>query len=303
MRLQRRRVLAAAAGSLWLPGLHAQTEERLHIAGSHILLQMDDSLPPELMSTLRPWVRAAAEAVAGYLGRFPLPQVELLVVAGHAAPGVQGGTTYAEPTPFMRVRVGRHTQPRDLVDDWVLVHEMVHLAVPRVPRHQSWLQEGIATYVEGMARVRAGRNTPQRLWAELVRGLPQGQPQAGDRGLDHTATWGRTYWGGALFCLLADVRLLQQTGLRAGLRQALQGVLAAGGSYAVAWPVPRILEVADEAAGAPVLSALYAEMKDSSHAADLPALWRELGVSVAGEDRAARLDDRAPLAAVRRLIA
>jgi hypothetical protein len=300
---RRRRIVLAAAGAFAAPLLRAQTEERIEIAGSRILLQLDEALPAALLPTLRPWVRAAAEAVVGYLGRFPVPQVELLLVPGHAATGVQGGTTYAEPEPFMRVRIGRDTRAADLVHDWVLVHEMVHLAVPRVPRHQQWLHEGLATYVEGVARVRAGRNTPARLWAELARGLPQGQPQAGDHGLDHTPTWGRTYWGGALFCLLADVQLLRQTQLRAGLRQALQGVLAAGGSYAVAWPVERILQVADAAAGAPVLRALHAAMKDSSDAVDLAALWRGLGVGVMADERSAHLDDGAPLAAVRRAIA
>ena len=128
---------------------------------------------------------------------------------------------------------------------------MFHLAVPRVPRAQNWLHEGIATYAEGVARVRAGRNTPARLWAELVNGLPQGQPQAGDRGLDHTPTWGRTYWGGAMFCLLGDVALLRASGGRQGLRQGLMGVLAAGGHYGVAWPARRILQTADAAVGQP----------------------------------------------------
>ena len=47
---------------------------------------------------------------------------------------------------------------------------------------------------------------------------------------------------------------------------------------------------------------LYGTMKDSSQTIDLPALWRQLGVSVV-EGAAAELDDRAPLAAVRRAIA
>jgi hypothetical protein len=41
----------------------------------------------------------------------------------------------------------------------------------------------------------------------MVSGMPQGEPQRGDRGLDGTHTWGRTYWGGAMFCLLTDVEI------------------------------------------------------------------------------------------------
>ena len=277
-------------------------EATLEVAGSRITLQWEDSFPPALHSALRAWVQTAADTVVGYLGRFPVPRVDLLVRAVQGA-GVKGGTTFAEPQPFVRLRLGVATQASQFTDDWVLVHEMVHLAIPQVPRSQNWLHEGIATYVEGVARVRAGLNTPERLWAELVRGLPQGQPQAGDRGLDHTPTWGRTYWGGALFCLQADVALLRATGLRAGLRQALQGVQAAGGSYAVAWPVLRILETADKAVGGQTLVNLSETQKDSTEAVDLASLWRELGVAVAATGTPATLDNSAPWADVRRLIA
>jgi hypothetical protein len=42
----------------------------------------------------------------------------------------------------------------------------------------------------------------------------RGEPGPGDGGLDDTDSWGRTYWGGALFCLLADVRFRERTGNR-----------------------------------------------------------------------------------------
>jgi hypothetical protein len=177
-----------------------------------------------------------------------------------------------------------------------MVHEMVHLAIPRIPRSQNWLHEGIATYVEGVARGRAGLVAPATVWREWAKAMPQGQPKAGDHGLDHTPTWGRTYWGGAIFCLLADVQMLERSDRRAGLRQALQGVVAAGGSYAVPWPVQRIVDVADAAVGQTTLAELYARMKDAPAPVDLEALWRELGVN--GD----KLDEHAPLAAVRRAI-
>jgi len=173
---------------------------------------------------------------------------------------------------------------------------MVHLAVPRVPRTQSWLHEGIATYVEMLARAQAGLIDASSVWRSWTRQMPLGQPRQNDRGLDHTPTWGRVYWGGAMFCLLADVRMRQRGSVARGLRQALQGVLAAGGDYRVAWPVERILATADAAVGLTTLSALYRELKDAPIATDLSALWRELGVD--GE----HLRDDAPLAAVRRAI-
>jgi hypothetical protein len=296
----RRRHLLLAPLATALPAA-AQVERVLDLAGARITLLAEPGFDEAQLQAIEAWVRRGAQAVAGYLGRFPLSQCELLLQRVPGA-GVKGGTTFAEPEPYMRLRLGQDSRAAHLADDWVLVHEMIHLAVPRVPRSQNWLHEGIATYAEGAARVRAGLNSAPRWWAELARGLPQGQPRAGDRGLDHTPTWGRTYWGGALFCLLADVQLLQRSGLRQGLRQGLQGLLAAGGSYAVAWPLRRILEAADAAVGQRTLIGLYEAMKDSSEPVDLPALWQQLGVaSATGEP--ARFDEDAPLAAVRRAIA
>ena len=44
--------------------------------------------------------------------------------------------------------------------------------------------------------------------------------QGGGFGLDNTHTWGRTYWGGAMFCLLADVEIRRRTHNRRGLQDA-----------------------------------------------------------------------------------
>lgn len=263
--------------------------------GAQVELQFEPGFGPALQTQALAWVRAAVDAVAAYFGRFPVPRVELLLqpVAGA---GVRGGTAFPAPDPWVRVRLGMQTDEAGFRADWVLVHEFIHLAIPQVPRGQNWLHEGLATYVEGVSRGRAGLEAPAAVWAGWQRGMPQGLPQPGDRGLDHTPTWGRTYWGGALWCLLADIRLLQRSGGRAGLQQALQGVLAAGGSYTQAWPVPRILAAADAAVGQDTLSALYAEWKDQPVAVDLPALWRDLGLH--GHSRR----DDAPLAAIRRTI-
>ncbi len=269
--------------------------EMLNFGRNQLELQFAPGFGTRLRDEARAWVRRSGDAVAAYFGSFPVAQAELLVQDVDGA-GVRGGVTFGEPTLFIRIRLGRDTTHAQFLDDWILVHEMVHLAIPRVPRSQNWLHEGIATYVEGVARGRAGLVPAATVWRSWAKAMPQGQPQTGDAGLDHTPTWGRTYWGGAMFCLLADVQMLKRSAGKAGLKQALQGVVADGGSYAVPWPLQRILDTADAAVGQTTLAALYARMKDAPAAADLEGLWRELGV--AGEE----LDDTAPWAAVRRAI-
>ncbi len=175
---------------------------------------------------------------------------------------------------------------------------MVHLGIPNLPRAHRWLEEGIATYVEPLARARAGTLTVEEVWAGLVKGLPNGLPQAGDQGLDRTHTWGRTYWGGALFCFLADLEIRERTRNRKSLDDALRGILTAGGDIAVSWPLERLLREGDRATGVPVLKELHARMGTKAEDVDLAALWRRLGVRGAGDS--VSFDDKAPLAGIRR---
>jgi hypothetical protein len=245
------------------------------------------------------WVRRSAEIVAHYYAQFPARRATVRVVA-ESGDGVQGGKTFANPDAYIRVRVGREVTASQLQSDWVLVHEMTHLALPDVGEQHEWLAEGLATYVEGVARVQAGNRSETDFWTEELHLMPRGLPLAGDRGLDYTHTWGRTYWGGAMFCLLADVDIRERTARRFGLQDALRAVLRASGGLAADWPIERVLRTGDDAVGTKSLEDLYARMKDAPVSPDLATLWRRLGVQP--EDAGVRLDDLAPLADVRRAI-
>ena len=168
--------------------------------------------------------------MATYYGRFPVGSLRLLLVPVDGR-RVRGGTTWGYRGAAIRVLLGRQANEDDLRRDWVMVHEMVHLALPDMAERYNWLSEGLAVYVEPIARVQAGDLTPEDIWQAMMRDMPKGLPQAGDQGLDNTATWGRTYWGGAMFCLLADIEIHKQTTNRLGLQDAMRGVLAAGGNH------------------------------------------------------------------------
>lgn len=245
------------------------------------------------------WVRRAAGIVSGYYGRFPNSSATIRIVAVDGG-GVHGGKTWANPDGLIRVQVGREVSEAQLRDDWVLVHEMTHLALPDTGEEHAWLSEGIATYVEGVARVQAGNRAESDVWAEELRSMPRGLPQEGDRGLDYTHSWGRTYWGGAMFCLLADVDIRRRTQLRFGLQDALRAVLIASGGLKTDWPIERVLRTGDAAVGTRTLEDLYAQMYGTAMTPDLQGLWRQLGV--VSTDGTLRLEDTAPLAAVRHAI-
>ena len=253
-------------------------------------------LPKEKLLT---WIERSATAVSVYYGHYPVAEARILIVPmpGH---GVRRGTAFGYRGPAVRLAVGTESTEEDLQADWKAVHEMIHLALPDVTQEHVWLAEGIAVYVESIARVQAGHLRPEKIWHEFARDMAQGLPQAGDGGLEGTKSWGRTYWGGAIFCLLADVELRKRSGNKIGLQDALRGIVAAGGTHDKEWRIGRILEVADKSIGIPVLSSLYERMGKARYEPDLKQLWTDLGVIDAPEG--ARFNDDATLSDVRQAI-
>jgi hypothetical protein len=245
------------------------------------------------------WVQTAAEAVAEYYGRYPVPRVQIRIIPTDGS-GVRHGQTFGYDGGLIKIRVGAQTPADEMGNDWMLTHEMVHLSFPSVSEEHHWIEEGIAVYVEPIARIQAKQMSAERMWADLIRDMPKGQPQTGDKGLDHTHTWGRTYWGGALFCFVADVEIRKQTHNNKGLQDALRGILNAGGDITHDWELSEALKIGDRATGTTVLSDLYGEWKDHAVEVDLASLWKDLGIAADG--RRVRMTGDAPLAAVRRAI-
>lgn len=140
-----------------------------------------------------------------------------------------------------------------------------------------------------------------KVWHDMVRDMPQGEPEDGDQGLDKTHTWARTYWGGALFCLQADVTIHRLTSNRRGLQDALRAIVAHGGTLDKEnWSIERALKIGDEATDTKVLEDLYDQMKAKPVQVDLQGLWRELGVAGDGED--VTFNNDADLASARQAI-
>lgn len=245
------------------------------------------------------WVKISAKAVSTYYGHFPVKSLRLLLVPVDG-PRVRGGTTWGYRGAAIRVLIGRDSNEEALRRDWVMVHEMVHTALPDMDERYNWLSEGLAVYIEPIARVQAGDMSPQEIWLAMMRDMPNGMPQPGQEGLDITDTWGRRYWGGAMFCLMADIQIRKATGNRLGLQDAMRGVQAAGGSHEVVWPIERILTAADKAVGVDVMTRLHDEWGRKPVTPDLTQLWRDLGLRVAGGNL--EFDDSAPLAAIREAI-
>ncbi|HLW24309.1 MAG TPA: hypothetical protein VKT22_08125 [Steroidobacteraceae bacterium] len=279
--------------------LRAQPHTALEVGGAEIDVVFAEGAAGLDRARTLDWINRSAQAVSVYFGHFPVKQVGVLIVATDGAE-IGGGRTFGFGSPAIHVRVGRAADEAAFRRDWVLVHEMTHLALPTVPRRSEWLLEGNATYVEPIARAQAGQLDAAEVWRWTLEDMHKGEPQAGDAGLDHTSTWGRTYWGGAMFWLLADVRIHQRSGDRFGVQDALRAINRASGGNTARWSVDEVVRVGDQATGTGVLRELYDQMKDAPISVDLSALFEQLGVSEQGGQ--VRFNEGAPLARIRREI-
>ena len=245
------------------------------------------------------WIAASAGAVASYYqGHLPARHALLLLMQGSG--DSTRGITLGGGGPGVLVRASDHVNPTTTRDDWVVTHELLHANFPDLGPAHSWLSEGLATYLEPIARARVGLVSEAKVWRDLIDGLPHGLPQAGDAGLENTRTWGRTYWGGALFCLMADVELRASSGNQHSLDDVLLAIGKTGASDEDYWPIERVLEVAEHATGTRVLHGLFERLAKNPGIVDLTQLFAQLGVRAQGDS--AVFDERAPLAKLRQAI-
>ena len=284
---------------LWLLAtpLLAKTTS-IKVEGGEIKLNADTKKLSVSDDELKECVLRAAKAVSSFYGRFPVKHLDITVYQHERDTGVFGQEFVGKRIKYF---VGKSVPFSILQDDWVLTHEMFHTGFPDLADDYNWAGEGLATYLEPIARSRTGNLPEQSVWFQLFQGLPKGLPHDGDKGLNITHTWGRTYWGGALFWFLADLGIRQKTNNAKSLDTALRAILEKGGDGSQHWEMDKVIAVGDEAIGQPVLKPLYDRMAKAPGTEDLVTLFnKKLGITLVGNHVV--FDDKAPLADIRKSI-
>ncbi|MCB1740885.1 MAG: hypothetical protein KDK91_10980 [Gammaproteobacteria bacterium] len=198
----------------------------------------------------------------------------------------------------MALYVGEHASAEELRDDWVLIHELIHIGSPFVPR-APWLTEGLATYFEPLIRARVGLQSEQAMWREFVTYMPRGASVMRSSGLSRGGFRG-WYWGGALLMLLTDVEMRRASHGARGLEDCLRDVRHSLGNYRRIVALERMVSACDAAVGGRALGEMVERYARRAGEIDLDGLWRDLGVALVGDT--IELDDTAPLASLRKAI-
>lgn len=267
-------------------------------ANASIEVRTEGKLPIST-EALRKYVNDAIRAVLKYYGRFPLKNTVIIVRAKETGGIGYGNTNYDHETNcgVIQLALGPETTETKLDQSWMMTHEMMHLAFPFESR--DWMAEGIATYIEPIGRLRTGILSREAYWRDLIDSCPKGL-EDDQKGLNYANTIHRIYWGGAIYCLKADIEIRRQTKNQYGLEDALRAVLNKGGNIASDWTGEKALSVGDKALKLHVLENLYDRLAVKTEPIDLQAIWLELGVKTNGAT--VSFDDSAPLASVRKAI-
>jgi hypothetical protein len=280
--------------------LRRQRGIQIDVAGGKINVVFADDAPGLNKERVLRWVKKSAQAMSTYFGTYPTRDYGLLIVSTTGG-GIGHATTYGHHGSATRLYVSVETDERAFAEDWVLVHEMVHTALPGLPRRALWVQEGSATWIEPVARAQAGALSVSEVWREAIDGMPKGMPAFGGGGMDGTHEWGRLYWGGATFWLEAEIAIYRQSSGRRLLCDALRAVNRASGGNSADWSPEEMMAVGDKAAGTAALSNLYEKFSSRAFDGRLADLFERLGVAK-DPSGSIRFDQGAELATLTRLI-
>ncbi len=249
---------------------------------------------------MKTWISDAANVVTSLFGRFPVDKASLFVVPAPGEDEVVFGKVLSLSGASVVLVVGDRMPATSRHADWVLVHEMFHLGFPTFRGEGRWLGEGLATYYEPILRARAGWTSEVDVYKQFARNMPRGAGK-GSRALplaqrDDTDS---IYWGGALFCLVADVRIREETRGRRSLDDVVRASLARGGDATRVWTVAEVVKLADQITGTTVVSDMVDRYVQHGDRIDLEGLLFALGVEK-DESGLVALEDARPLSWVRK---
>jgi hypothetical protein len=264
-------------------------------ADAVIRLAILDGISDSGRAEIADWVRRTAEAEANYWHGFTAPQLLLGMVPTSSKRGVGFGRTEAAGGATVMVEIGADVDQRRLFNDWVLVHELIHTAMPYVRGRATWFMEGAATYIEPIIRARAGWKTEEVVWKEWVDNMPQGMGVFA-KGLSN-ASGRENYWSGALFMLMADLGIRRDTNGAKGLEDCLGGTTYEGSRNV---RLQDYVASCDRMTGTTVMSRLLDKYYATGNPMDLAGFWRDLGISEVGGRIV--LNDSAPMAQWRKMI-
>lgn len=257
--------------------------ERVVVAGNSVRLGILGDGWTLDRAVLRHWIAEVTRTIALLWGEFPVAQTQVLLLPSDGD-DVGFGSATRGGGPAVTITVGRFISERDLMNDWTAFHEFIHLGIPHLPRADSWLDEGLATYYEPILRVRAGLLSARTAFERLHDGFQRGRGsqtgrtvRAESAAMFNTYAFWAVYWSGAAIAMITDVELRSGPGGRSldtQMRRMRDCCLTEGKS----WNADALLDATALGGDAPDLGAVAARTLDRTDFPELDTTYARLGL-------------------------
>jgi hypothetical protein len=258
--------------------------ETTHVAvpGGCTSVTVPASSPLGRSPHLEPWIARAGLASAELTGLATARGAAITAISLPGRGPVLFGMAGRGVVPSVLLFAAEAPGP-ELIDDWTLVHELAHLAVPYVSAEDAWLSEGLATYYQEVLRARAGSQSAEAAWRAINEGLRRGAAEGTGRTLREesqamhaTRAYTRVYWAGAALALLVDVELRSR-----GLGSLDERIARVASRRDRTLSAEALLAELDDVDG--TVRALTARWLDDVAFPDVSAAYARLGLSRDGE--------------------
>jgi len=226
--------------------------------------------PPD--EDVRRWLGRAVQTAASLGDRFPRERLHFVIVPVDS-PGeeVLFGMVRRGGGPSILLLPASDATVGQLESDWVAIHELSHLWMPRLYPGDRWLSEGIATYLQEVLRAQCGLQSRTKAWTRIQEGFDRGRRSgtgrdlsSESRNMNRTGAYHRVYWAGTAFALEVDIRLRQESNGETTLLTALSRAQHRWSADARPVSASVFLRALDEATGSRFIEALGGEYATKS---------------------------------------
>lgn len=244
---------------------------------------------------LTQWVSDVSQVVTDYLGEFPLDDVQIIMMESKRPS--KGPVPWGEVTRGsgvgIRLVVNSTKEIDDFYADWTATHELGHLLIPKVKYKDSWLSEGLASYLQYVFMARSGQLKVEEAWSRLFNGMKRGEKGTKSAPKEQLieaaenrkrgARWDRTkriYWSGAVYFLNADYQLRRQSKGQQGLSDVLKKFSYCCIKSVKKWDGMELALKFNELSKTNIFTTLYKDMAYSKKFPEYQSIFADLGVTV-----------------------
>ncbi|MGB0592231.1 MAG: hypothetical protein ACPGU1_21310 [Myxococcota bacterium] len=238
------------------------------------------------------WIEAAARAQLHVFRGFAVEKVQVVVapVPGFGVDPVSFGMAFRGGGAGVVLLLGSRADDAVLPGEWVAVHELFHVGMPRLLGRAAWLFEGVTQYYTEVLRGRAGFLSPREAWQRLVSGFGRGRLGVSTQTLaeasatmHQTGAYQRVYWGGAAIALQWDVALRRASEGALTLDDAMEALRECCARDRRAWTAEELIVWLERWwGGAPLFRPIAQPQLQSAAFPELSSLWEKLGIRVQG---------------------